>query len=313
VNTMTTLPRESTNDANGCSPVASLLGAQLDGQLDTVTTLTIEEHLAACEGCREKLALERAIRGSLKKVVKTEMGADARARMLAAMAAAEADGDAPDESTSPGAEARRSQPPAEISAAGLAGREGRGALRHWRTMLPLASAAAIAVGWGFASKQPMTALGHEELRAGFGNDEILRELATVHGHPLSPERTDPKDVRAFERDVGVSVKPPLFKGNARFLGGRVLPVHHGSERAAMLQYEIVRDNHVQRVSVFVYDPRRVQVSGAGFAPRAVGTSEVRVGQAGGYSVAVTQRGEVGYAFASDMDLDSSATLAADAE
>jgi anti-sigma factor RsiW len=311
---MTPLPKESTNDANSCSPVASLLGAQLDGQLDAVTTLSIEEHLAACEGCREKLALERAIRGSLKKVVKTEMGADARARMLAAMA--EADAEAPEVSISAGAETRSSQPPTEISVAvgaGRTGREGRGALRHWRTMLPLASAAAIAVGWGFASKQPMTALGHEELRAGFGNDEILRELATVHGHPLSPERTDPKDVRAFERDVGVSVRPPLFKGNARFLGGRVLPVHHGSERAAMLQYEIVRDNHVQRVSVFVYDPRRVQVSGAGFAPRAVGTSEVRVGQAGGYSVAVTQRGEVGYAFASDMDLDSSATLAADAE
>lgn len=307
---MSRLPNESSNDANGCSPVVSLLGAQLDGELDAVTTLSIEEHLATCEACREKLALERAIRGSLKRVVRTTMPGDARARMLAAMeAAAEQE---PEESLDPshGADPRLSQPPPEATPPK---REGRGVLRHWRTMLPLASAAAIAVGWGFASKQPMTALGHEELRAGFGNDDILRELATVHGHPLSPERTDPKDVRAFERDVGVSVRPPLFKGNARFLGGRVLPVRHGSERAAMLQYEIVRDNHVQRVSVFVYDPRRVQVSGAGFAPRAVGTSEVRVGQAGGYSVAVTQRGEVGYAFASDMDLDSSATLAADAE
>lgn len=306
MNTMTPLPKESPNDTNGCSPWVGLLGAHLDGQLDAVTTLAVEEHLAACEPCREKVALDRAIRGSLKKAVKTSMDAGARARMLAAMATAA-------EETSPrGDEARTSEPAPEPIAL-PAKREPRSALRHWRTMLPLASAAAIAVGWGFAGKQPIATSGHEERQAGFGNDDILRELATVHGRPLSPERTDPKDVRAFERDVGVSVRPPLFKGNARFLGGRVLPVRHGSERAAMLQYEIVKNNDVKRVSVFVYDPRRVQVSGPGLAPRAVGTSEVRVGQAGGYSVAVTQRGEVGYAFASDMDPESSATLAADTE
>jgi hypothetical protein len=71
----------------------------------------------------------------------------------------------------------------------------------------------------------------------------------------------------------------------------------------MLQYEVVRDTgDVRRVSVFVYDPRRVQIRSAEQLPaRAVGTAEVRVGQARGYSVAVAQHGDVGYAVATDMD------------
>ena len=303
---MPPVPKESPHENGDCAE-ATLLGAHLDGQLDTVKTLEIEEHIAACETCRERLALDRAVRGSLKKAVRTQVSEDARARMLAAMSAA---------SSEP---ARESAPPAEAAARVEAPRRApRSALRHWRTMLPLASAAAIAVGWGFAGKQPIGPVlgavrGTEELRAGFGNDDLLRELVAVHSRPLSPERTDPKDVRALERDVGVPVRLPQLKGNARFVGGRVLPVRQGSERAAMLQYEIVKDNRVQRVSVFVYDPRRVQVSGPGLAPRAVGTAQIRVGQSAGYSVAVTQRGDVGYAFASDMDPEASATLAADAE
>lgn len=313
--TMTTpLPKENPNEASGCSGMATLLGAHLDGQLDAVRTLEIEDHLASCEPCRERLAFDRAVRTSLKKAVRTQVSGDARARMLAAMTAAASEENAESE--------KPATADAEVLALPSTGesarRRERGALRHWRTMLPLASAAAIAVGWGFAGKQPLGPIFHgtnEDVRAtaSIGGDDLLRELVAVHSHPLSPERTDPKDVRALERDVGIPVRLPHLKGNARFVGGRVLPVRQGSERAAMLQYEIVKDNHVQRVSVFVYDPRRVQVSGPGLAPRAVGTAQVRVGQSAGYSVAVTQRGDIGYAFASDMDPDSSANLAADAE
>jgi anti-sigma factor RsiW len=306
----TPLPKETPNDmAPGCGASARLLGAHLDGQLDAVRTLEIEEHLGACEPCRERLAFDRAVRASLKKTSKAQMSEGARLRMLAAMKTAG------EETRVETSEVPQALP--AVAAGGDARRE-RGALRHWRTMLPLASAAAIAIGWGFAGKQPIAPVlhgGSEEVRAGFANDELLRELVAVHSHPLSPERTDPRDVRALERDVGVPVRLPQLKvkGNARFVGGRVLPVRHGSERAAMLQYEIVKDDRIQRVSVFVYDPRRVHVSGPNLAPRAVGTAQVHVGQAAGYSVAVTQRGDVGYAFASDMDPESSATLAADAE
>lgn len=283
------------SSTEACKSTGRLLGALLDGQLDPVRTLEVEDHLAACETCQERAALDRAMRGTLKKAVQTKAPDDVRARMLAAMA-----GESARQTRREDAEAERAE---------------RGMLRHWRTMLPVASAAALALAWGFAGNQPLAKGTPDVMRAGFGNDDLLRELVAVHSRPLSPERTDPKDVRALERDVGVPVRVPQFNHNARFVGGRVLPVRQGSERAAMLQYEIVQGGGVQRVSVFIYDPRRVQIGGPNLAPRAVGTAEVHVGQANGYSVAVLQHGDVGYALASDLDPDSSAKLvaAADAE
>ena len=72
--------------AEACKAMGLLLGAHLDGQLDPVKTLEVEDHVAACEVCRERLALDRALRGSLKKAVKVAAPDDVRARMLAAMA-----------------------------------------------------------------------------------------------------------------------------------------------------------------------------------------------------------------------------------
>lgn len=77
----------------------------------------------------------------------------------------------------------------------------------------------------------------------------------------------------------------------------------------MLQYEIQQGGETRRVSVFVFDPRRIQVNAEDFTPRPVGSAEVRVGRANGYSVAVTQHAGVGYALASDMDERQTAELA----
>jgi hypothetical protein len=117
-------------------------------------------------------------------------------------------------------------------------------------------------------------------------------------------------VRQFERDVGVPVRfPKKLQGNARFVGGRLLPTMNG-ENAALLQYEVTNNGNVQRVSIFVYDPRRVTVRSRNLAPRDVGTAQVQVGQADGVSVAVTQHGQAGYLVASDLDPESSAKLVA---
>jgi anti-sigma factor RsiW len=144
-------------------------------------------------------------------------------------------------------------------------------------------------------------------------DDFLSELVAEHSRPLPPERTDPQKVGELGQYVGVPVRATtLHRENAHFVGGRVLPVHQ--ERAAMLQYEITtQGGETRRVSVFVFDPRRIQVSDNDFLPRPFhnegGTSEVRVGRSNGYSVAVTQRGGVGYALASDLDEQKTAELA----
>lgn len=278
---------------DACAAVARLIEAHFDGQLDAVKTLEVEEHLAACEVCRERAALDRAIRGSLKKAVKTTAPAAMRGRMLAAMAAEGA---------------RQLQDEAGATNRHDATPEGRGLLRHWRTMLPLASAAALTLAWTAASTQPVAHGASDVMRAGFGNEELLRDFVGAHSRAYPPEQRDPAELSRY---VGVPIRVPRFQ-NARFAGARLVTVH-GGEAAAMLQYEIQpsaheANEHGQRVTIFVYNPRHVQVGGSSLAPRAVGTSEVRVGRTDGYSVAVTQHGGVGYTIASDLDPDQSAKL-----
>jgi anti-sigma factor RsiW len=187
---------------------------------------------------------------------------------------------------------------------------------HWRTIVPIASAAALALFWGAASRGPISAMrqqwpdarGSVGMQAGMGED-LLADLLHEHSNPMPPQWTDPSDVRALDQYIGVPVRPARFeRSGASLVGARVLPLHQ--ERAAMLQYVIGKGPSQRRLSVFVYDPRKIQIAGSGFSPRAVGTSQVQVGQENGYSVAVTQNGGVGYAVASDLGTDQSAELAA---
>lgn len=280
---------------SACKQAARLLGTYADGQLDAAKTLEVDDHLASCETCNERIALDRAVRGSLKKTTKTSAPDDVRARMLAAMAAETSREEKRDEETD------AAPPP-------------RGMLRHWRTMIPLASAAALTLAWGFAGKQPVTRGVPDVMQSGLANDEVLRELVDVHKRPIRPETKDPTAVRGFEPDVGVPVRAVRFKqGNARFVGARIVNMA-GAERGAMLYYEVPQGNGaVQRVSVFVYDPARVHIGPQNLAPHAVGTARVQIAQQGGYSVAVREHGGVAYAFTTDLDPDQSAQLVAQAE
>lgn len=301
--------------AEPCKSIGLLLGAHLDGQLDTVKTLEVEEHLASCEVCRERLALDRALRGSLKKAVKTSAPSDVRARMLAAMAGETARQErASDSELEPKARpdlleavAKHDELDASpMSTAAPSKRESRPTmLRSWRTMLPLASAAALVMGWGFASKQPVVRGMPDTVVTGGG--DYLRDFVSNHKRPLPPEQADPNKVAQFERTVGVPVQPVKYQ-NARFVGARLLPLHDSDTTAVVMQYEIQQGQQVQRVTMYVYDPSKVQV-GRQLAPRTVGTSEVRVGESGGYFVGVGQRRGVGYAAASD-DPEASAKLVA---
>jgi len=277
---------------NGCREVGRLVSTFVDGQLDPVSMVEVEEHIASCALCKERVLLDKATRVSVKKAVSSvELpgGLDAFAsRAKASMLASAALDDLQAKEKKASTESR---------------------IFGWRTTLPLATAAAIALMWGVVSSHGPAGGKSAKLEAGFGND-FLSDIVAEHSRPLPPERTDPKELRAFERYVGVPVHPPVFsKKPARFLGGRVLPVHH--ERAAMLQYELGDGAAAQRVSVFIYDPKNLHIGG--MQPHPVGTADVQVGQADGYSVAVTQHAGVAYAVASDMDPAQIAEFAATAE
>lgn len=260
-----------------CKNFCHLLGAYADGELEPSAVCAIEEHVTSCEGCRERVELDRAIRGSLKRTVRTSAPEGLRARAEAAMMAAKA---------------------AEIAKKDARARELERASQSasWRTIVPLASAAALAMVWGAATRGPLNqgrpSGSSESVRAGFG-DELLEELVAEHSRPLPPERTDPAGVRGFEQYVGVPVRTGGFGrgAGARLVGGRLLPLHQ--ERAAMLQYEIGNGAEVRRVSVIIYDPRRIQVNDDSVSPR----------DRGGVNVAFTQQGGVGYACASARNQD----------
>jgi anti-sigma factor (TIGR02949 family) len=276
------------DSATKCRERARLLDAYLDGELEPAQLLDVEGHVEGCGGCRERVALDRATRASLKRTLKTGAPEGLRARALAAMQAEKVRGEA------------RLPVPLPSGA--------------WRSIVPLASAAALALAFGSIGRgTPGGGSSDAAVQAGLGaglGDDLLQELIAEHSSPLPPDRTDREGARQLEQYVGVPVHPAAFeRGGARFVGGRVMPVH-GAQRAAMLQYVIGTGDKTQRVSVFIYDPSKIQVHSAGLAPRSVGTAEIQVGREKGYSVAVTQNDGVGYAVASDLDAEHSAQLAA---
>jgi len=257
-----------------------MLDAYLDGVLEPGQMLDIEGHVTDCVSCRERVELDRATRASLKRSVKTSAPDSLKARALTAMRAEMAREEARSPEKGPGA---------------------------WRSLVPLASAAALALAFGAVGKG--TPSSDSSIHAGLG-DDLLAELVAEHSRPLPPDRTDPKDVRAFvQEQTGLAVRPMTFeRAGARLVGARVTPMH--TQRAAMLQYVIGTGDAAQRVSVFIYDPNKIHVHASELSPRTIGTAEVRVGQSQGFSVAVTQNAGVGYAVASDLDAEHSAQLAA---
>jgi anti-sigma factor RsiW len=267
-----------------CRDRSRMLGSYLDGQLDATRLIDIDEHLTECETCREEARLLQAMRTSLKRVVRTAAPNGLCERIGNAMAAERVREDA--------------------RAAGIEETAAMASPMSWRSTVPLATAAALALVWGAATRGTQPAAS-TAARAGFG-DDLLSMIVAEHSRPLPPETTDPQAVRRFEQYVGVPVRPASFeRGGAHLVGGRVLPLH--SQRAAMLQYELGGGG---RVSVLVYDAEKIRIGTANLAPREIGTAEVRVGQEKGYSVAVTERAGVGYLLASDLDPEKSAQLAA---
>jgi anti-sigma factor RsiW len=282
-----------------CRDRARMLGSYLDGELEAAKLLEIDEHVGECETCREETQLLRAMRGSLKRVVRTSAPAGLRDRIGVAMMAEKGREDArTDASLAKDA----------LTADALGARAPLVSLSSWRTMVPLATAAALALMWGAATRG--TQGTSTEARAGFG-DDLLAELVAEHSSPLPLEAKDPDAVRGLERYVGVPLHPSSFERpglNARLVGARVVPLH--AQRAAMLQYVVGTGDDMRRVSVIVYDAQKIQIGTANLSPRAIGTAEVRVGREKGYSVASTQRAGVGYLVAGDLDPDRSAQLAA---
>ncbi len=272
--------------SGACPYFSRLLGPHLDGELLVADVAAVEAHVTVCERCREEGLLLAAMRRALRRS-SAEVTAPRSLRERIVRAAEQEGRDA--------------------SHAGEAGAASQLRARA-SAVASFVAAAGFAIAWGVSHREPAATSGFSAASMGMiDGDDILGDLLDEHAQPLPPEATDPREVRRLERYVGVPVQPSRMDHlGGRFIGGRVMPLHRN--RAARLEYQIGSGDDTRRVSVFIFDPRKVQIRGGELSiPTPVGggshdageVREVRIARTRGYTVAVTQRGGVGYAVASD--------------
>ncbi len=330
---------------SACRTMAPALDTYLDGELSAPQIVEVETHLNQCTPCRERVALDRSMRATLRKVVPLRAPSSLRERMAAAMAAererqrlepaaVETPVPAPSTETAGGQviafcrhdssrvpRARAcglSAPPVmmaltkpeEVSAAieptsNVTSLEEHRAQRPFRARYTVPFAVAAAAAFAVTVHRPVDVapsassapkVAAASMQPSMGLDGIVDELVSMHAQPLPPEVTQPDEVHRFDPFVGVPVEPPKLQTfGAKWVGGRMLPIR--DSRTAMLQYSLAGGH---RISVYVYDPRRVRPESTSMRQRQVRDAQVYVGNVRGYNVAATERHGVGYAFATDL-------------
>jgi anti-sigma factor RsiW len=271
---------------SGCRAVAPLVQSYLDGELDPSQLAEVETHTQGCAKCRERIVLDRAIRSGVRaSVARSKPSAGFRGRAAASVVA-------------------QRWSPTERSTSGAP---------TWGGWIVAAAATAAAVVGIHGQLQQRAGTvaepsGEATAKATLGIDQMIDQFVDWHARPLPPEVTNPKDFPGFEPYVGVPVRPPaLSPFGARLLGGRILPVPE-HRVAAMLQYTL---DGGHRVSVYVFDPRRIETKPSRLRTKVFGTEPVYIANVRGWSVAAVEppRKGIGYAIASDLGDEENAELA----
>ena len=289
--------------------------AFLDAEVDPTTQIEFERHLAACAGCQELLAFERATKRSTKLALSGLTASDALRERLAARLASEPR-HAPSDAHAPS------------FAAGLAQDDGRRPFFRIYTLpkryaIPVAIAAVAAVvigavGRGVGGDRSATSES-DVMAAEAGSLPLFEEVARLHSTPLPADVSDPRDeqvVSYFRGKVEFPVRPAAFpNGNAKLVGARVSNVRE--RRAAALYYEV----RGRRMTVVVYsDPRmrsqaqtQVLLGGRGVMVERVNGRPVAHRRVGGYTVSAMQYDGLTYALTGDMDERTLVRMAATAQ
>jgi anti-sigma factor RsiW len=263
-----------------------MLEAHVDGELSPEQAVTVEAHAADCASCAARLRLEQSLRSSLRRAVYEASAPSLSFQDRLAQSLA--------------AERERLASVSENT-----GR--RGAMLSWSTIVPLASAAAIALMWT-ASKDkrpshgPMVSTATAVAEPNV--EQLLDELVDRHIEPATPAVVEPTELANFEPEVGVPVKlPSLQQYGARWEGGRVVPVRN--HRAASLRFHV--SGH--RMTLYVFNSERFPLKNR-LEARVVKNEPVYVGWKRGYSIAATDHHGVGYAVASDLNDRENAEIVA---
>jgi hypothetical protein len=134
-------------------------------------------------------------------------------------------------------------------------------------------------------------------------DTLIDDLITQHAHPPQLDVTDPNEPLELRPILDKRLNGTSFEQDfgAKYIGARKTP------RAGLLQY--VKRNK-NRVTMYVFNTRRVQVRSDKLKARRIGARKVYVGKVKGYPVAASEREDgIGFALtADDLSADEASSL-----
>jgi anti-sigma factor RsiW len=274
---------------SGCRHFVALLEPFRDGELGPADVVEVEEHLAGCESCTERVRLAEAMRTSLKQVVRADAAVTTAFEDRIRLALS--------------AEREREE---RLDPA----REAEVRMLSWRSIVPIAAAAAVVTVWAASANNRTQDVASAQANM-YGSsapasvEKLLEDLVKNHEHSPGPQITEEAFVPQLEPEVGVPVKLLNFNQyGARWEGVSVVPV--SNQRAASFRYRIAG----HKLTVYVYDSSRFPVRSK-LQQRVVRDAPVYVGSRHGVSIAATERRNgVGYAVATDLNDDESAELVA---
>lgn len=271
-----------------CRQIQPLIEAYGDEELAADMSLEVEQHLVDCATCGERVRLNHAMHLSVRSAVRNAAPVmpSFEERIAAAL---------------------RAETEREEVVDLAVEREARSGMLSWRTVVPVAAAAALTLVWaGSTSRHQQASNDNKGNYASMNNaDQLLEELVDHHMAARRPQVTEPSLLSQFEPEVGVPLTLPSLKDyGARWEGGSVVPV--SNQHAASLRYNMGGGRHV---TLYVYNSTRVPIE-TRLKARTVRNEPVYVGSRRGISIAAAEHRGVGYAIASDLNDDESAELVA---
>lgn len=253
-----------------CAAVERYVDAVLDEEVDASTRISVDEHVAACNVCRERIAFARWVKRRLGEGGRVQAPEALRDRVQKALS----------EERSPSVAARFKR--VDTS---------------WRATAAMAAMALLVFGIGGA-------LQLKGQRAIAGMTPLFEDVVRAHtrAYPVEVARGD--QVPSYFADkVGFSVRPVEFGDpGVRFVGARHAEV--GGRQAVTLQYEA--SGHRMTVVAFRAPAQALDL---GEEADADGRS-VRYVRVGGHLVPIVQHGSVVYAVVGDLDPEEALGLAA---
>jgi anti-sigma factor RsiW len=265
-----------------CQDIVPYLEAFVDQELSPERTLDVERHVASCPSCRAEVDMARTLAAVTRSAVsEVPCCPNFRARLGRSLAE----------------ERRRQESP--IPAAG-------NKALPWRTISPIAAAAAIAVLFGATQRHDGS--GKTAPLLASTENQLMDMLLQHHSSPPKPALTALDSIKGMEPRLGFPVHPPnLERFGARFVGANLVNVDRTP--AASLHYSL---NNGRRLTFYVYDPEKLPLRAAVHTlhPRVVQNQAVFVGHRRGYSIATCERHGVGYAVTTELGDTESAELVA---